>query len=89
MLIIWPEFLSCRESHSNSGHVPEIQQLCYTSPECLPTLLKLIKSLACLLREIEPNSGVINHQPSTDIIYGQVSCDISKADPNVPPKSNR
>lgn len=86
---IWPQFLSSRESRSHSGHVPEIQQLCYTSLKCLQTLLKLIKSLACLIREIEPNSGVINHQPSADIIYGRVSGDISKADPNVPPTSNR
>lgn len=51
-------------------------------------LLKLINLLACLLREIEPDSGVINHQPCTDITYGQVSCDVSMADPSVPPNSN-
>lgn len=51
----WRQFFSSRESHSSTVHVPEIQQLCYTSPKCLWTLLKLIKSLACLLREIEPN----------------------------------
>lgn len=86
---IWPQFLSSRETHSNSGCVLEIWWLCRTGLKFLQTLLKLIKSLACLLRETDPNSSVINHQPSTDIMYGRVSCDISKVHANVPPMSNR
>lgn len=51
-------------------------------------LLKLINFLACLLREIEPDSGVINHRSCTDITYSQISCDVSKSDPCVPPNKS-
>lgn len=47
-----------QESHSNSGGIEEMQQLCYTTPKCLGMLLKLIKSLACLLREIQLNPAL-------------------------------
>lgn len=60
-----------------------MQQLCYTIPKCLGTLLKLIKSLACLLREIEPNPGVIHCGSSPDITPGQAPRDTSGAEPQV------
>lgn len=79
----WPPFLASRESHSNSGGVTKMQQLCYTTPKCLGALLKLIKSLACLLREIEPILGVINHGPSPDITAGQAPR-VPRPEPQVP-----
>lgn len=66
----WPGFLASRGSHSNSGGVAEMQQLCYTTPKCLGTLWKLIKSLACLLGETGPDPGVINRGPSPGITPG-------------------